>query len=1124
MAAQSSLDNEERNLLRIREQERRNQEAQQERENFNEHAPLFPEPYKRRKGDELSCRIEKMLGCYDETKELIDAKTNTQIHNISKSSVVVSSHQKPDCRKVEPRIPSINSSSGHHHRPRTTNKLIYGHVTKSYSTVRGNSQDLIAGEQQRKSKPMDINSKRSEEDGCAELSSSPSSISALSPLLSSLSSPVEPLSPLHSSHQIDSKLRAGQMLEKTQSNNILTSPVLNDIGSRDGLAPVTNLVTSSQSFPSSLPSSKANAMPQKPTAYVRPMDGQDQMPCQSPYIKDDEESYGNLADEKISKMEISSETLDPFSNEAHCVEEILKEMTHSWPPPISAIPTPSTAEPSKFRFHIKESQHVPSVKGSQKQYDYGTSSKLLPSSQQEKSMLEKDLQLSDSEDSDEVEDREKPRSFSAPPSILQSQTDTVFSAHSSSVESESSATDSTSDTESEDSSSDSEVNEHPKAPTPEPDPDIWQLRHYLNKVGPSTAPNENNNNVDHEQPSHWDSKGQGSLSPSPYESPKTLEPPIEKSPWTSQEEIQNKEPCIVSPKVNETVTARQTAGIKHPRKSLKLLVPEEPKFGLKVESEPAPYRPRDQPSKEKPSVKTKEKAKSSECKEPKAIISQHAEKKKHRSSHHGSSEKKCSSSILEKSRLSHSLPQCPSSVQVQSQSKANHRTNITHPAVVVREDLHRDKVLLPIGDNRLPPLSINHKTHSLVVKIELSLLSKVPCVAGKPSHLKSKKENSQHTASIKKIEPEKKLSQNHHKEHTKRKVEEGEKNVMHKKIKLETEAKSTSHKQLLTKRTPKESSENFHKKHYQEKPTSHAEHTDKKTEKLPQKRRSSESSPCRQLSTASSSKNTHKEPSSKHRKMEEKPSDHVKSSKGSKENNTNPFPVPSLPNGSVKPTRPQLKFEDGLHSPEHYMKEAKKLKHKADAMSDKIGKSFSYLDAAMFFIECGIAMESDVQAPKPAYTIIAETVDLIKFILKLKNFADSTAPAHEISFAVLCMRCQSVLYMAMFRYKKDTAIKYSRTLGEHFKNSSRAAQAPSPCIARSTGTPSPLSPTPSPASSVGSQPASIASSSGTSSSSIAIPQMIHHIASSYVNITSYVLYAYDIWEQADLLAKNNKGI
>lgn len=31
------------------------------------------------------------------------------------------------------------------------------------------------------------------------------------------------------------------------------------------------------------------------------------------------------------------------------------------------------------------------------------------------------------------------------------------------------------------------------------------------------------------------------------------------------------------------------------------------------------------------------------------------------------------------------------------------------------------------------------------------------------------------------------------------------------------------------------------------------------------------------------------------------------------------------------------------------------------------------------------------------------------------------------------MRCQSLLHMAMFRYKRDTAIKYSRILNDHFK-------------------------------------------------------------------------------------------
>lgn len=46
--------------------------------------------------------------------------------------------------------------------------------------------------------------------------------------------------------------------------------------------------------------------------------------------------------------------------------------------------------------------------------------------------------------------------------------------------------------------------------------------------------------------------------------------------------------------------------------------------------------------------------------------------------------------------------------------------------------------------------------------------------------------------------------------------------------------------------------------------------------------------------------------------------------------------------------------------------------------TDKTGKAFQYLDAALSFIEYGIAMESDASAPKSAYSIFADTIDLIK--------------------------------------------------------------------------------------------------------------------------------------------------
>ena len=54
------------------------------------------------------------------------------------------------------------------------------------------------------------------------------------------------------------------------------------------------------------------------------------------------------------------------------------------------------------------------------------------------------------------------------------------------------------------------------------------------------------------------------------------------------------------------------------------------------------------------------------------------------------------------------------------------------------------------------------------------------------------------------------------------------------------------------------------------------------------------------------------------------------------------------------------------------------MKHEADAMMDKTGKAFQYLDAALSFVEYGMALESNAVAPKPAYSIFADTIDLLK--------------------------------------------------------------------------------------------------------------------------------------------------
>nr|XP_028572514.1 AF4/FMR2 family member 1-like [Podarcis muralis] len=134
------------------------------------------------------------------------------------------------------------------------------------------------------------------------------SLLELSPLLSSLSSPVAPLSPLHSSQRVNS--RSLGSINKNHRQN--SSPSLELVAgtreneTQDSLnAPVAVAAQpSSQTFPASL-SSKTSAIQQKPTAYVRPMDGQDQAPDESPELKPlpeeyHEQSYGKIANVKTN--------------------------------------------------------------------------------------------------------------------------------------------------------------------------------------------------------------------------------------------------------------------------------------------------------------------------------------------------------------------------------------------------------------------------------------------------------------------------------------------------------------------------------------------------------------------------------------------------------------------------------------------------------------------------------------------------------------------------------------------------------------------------------------------------------------------------------------------------------
>ncbi|XP_005874153.1 PREDICTED: AF4/FMR2 family member 1 isoform X2 [Myotis brandtii] len=1175
-SSSNSLYNEDRNLLRIREKERRNQEAHQEKEAFSEKIPLFGEPYKTEKGDELSSRIQNMLGNYEEVKELLSTKSLA--HHLDASESRPGKPRYPLFPEKGSGVPPHSFHTRVHHQPGSTpasGPLPVGNMShnqkvtqprmepmpslhvKSYGAPDSQhlAQDRL-GQEGYSSSHRKNGDRRAEGDHCASTADSAPE-RELSPLLSSLPSPLPPLSPLHSNQQTLPRSQGSSKVHSSNNNNNnkgychakspkdLAVKIRDKETPKDSLVAVSSLGVAppqppSQSFPPPSLPSKSVAMQQKPTAYVRPMDGQDQAPSESPELKPLPEDYRQQTFEKtdlkvpakakLTKLKMPSQSVETYSNEVHCVEEILKEMTHSWPPPLTAIHTPSTAEPSKFPFPTKDSQHISSATQNQKQYD--TSSKTRPHSQQGTSMLEDDLQLSDSEDSENEQAPEKPPSTSAPPSAPQSLPEAAASAHSSGAESESTSdSDSSSDSESESSSSDSEENEPQDTPAPEPEPPTtnkWQLDNWLTKVSQPAAPPEALGSA---APPlrHPDGKGKGGDGTTSHEHSESKDPPPPKSSGRAprippEGSHTGKRSCQKSPAQQEP-PQRQTVGTKQPKKPVKASAPADSRASLQVESEPGlPHSSKDQPPKDKPKVKTKGRPRAGD-REPKPAVPTPSEKKKHRGGPPAptkarSGPEPTKDNVEDRSPEHLALVPLTHGQGPKHDSSSGGRTSGCRRAVVVQEDPGKDKLQVPLRDTKLlSPLRDTPPLQSLVVKITLDLLSWVPQPPGKGSRQK-KPEDKQPPAG-KKLDSEKRSSDNSSKLAKKRKGE-AERDHDSKKVRLEKEVKSqsssSSHKEASKTKTPRPS-EPSKKEMLPPTLVSSSSSSSQKPAKPTQKRPRREAHPCSQdpPKSASSTKGNHKDsPAPKRRKAEGKGSGSSTEQKGSSGDTANSFPVPSLPNGNSKPGKPPSKLDKQA---DLHMKEAKKLKQKAELMTDKVGKAFKYLEAVLSFIECGIAMESESpvskSASKSAFAVYSETEDLVKVIMSLKSFSDPAAPTQEKIFAVLCMRCQSILNMAMFRCKKERAIKYSRALNDHFQSPSKVTQAPSPCIARSTGAPSPLSPMPS-ASSVGSQ-ASAGSVGGSG-----IPANIQNMTSSYITITSHIFAAVDLWEQAEVLTRKNK--
>uniref|UniRef100_A0A8C7Q5A1 Uncharacterized protein n=1 Tax=Oncorhynchus mykiss TaxID=8022 RepID=A0A8C7Q5A1_ONCMY len=360
-----------RNLLRIQERERRNQGTFQEKEFYQETVPLFGEPYKTNKGDELSSRIQRMLGSYEDvnnpnTHQCLDSSFSKE-----PQSHVTTKYGRPSRSRDRAKPPFQNppqygaSQSQSGGPPRGSHsgqplKKIHGPSSSYTQSSLGLSQGQACPDpHQRKT----------------ELWPDLRECASLPPVLSALSPPADPLSPLHSSDPSDSEHQDSPLHPERHpasplhpdSHFPMVSPL--DDPQRDVPPPAIDGATlPSQTFPPPLASKPNLVMPQKPTAYVRPMDGQDQVTSESPDLKPSPEDFhGQSYHEPLPDLKSTRPSLSKLKIPSQSIELVLlagltplslcllQEMTHSWPPLLTAIQTPSTVEPSKFSFPVKVS-------------------------------------------------------------------------------------------------------------------------------------------------------------------------------------------------------------------------------------------------------------------------------------------------------------------------------------------------------------------------------------------------------------------------------------------------------------------------------------------------------------------------------------------------------------------------------------------------------------------------------------------------------------------------------------------------------------------------------------------------------------------------------------------------
>uniref|UniRef100_A0A8C9KVN5 ALF transcription elongation factor 3 n=1 Tax=Panthera tigris altaica TaxID=74533 RepID=A0A8C9KVN5_PANTA len=792
-----------------------------------------------------------------------------------------------------------------------------------------------------------------------------------------------------------------------------------------------------------------------------------------------------------------------------CVEEIIREMT--WLPPLSAVQAPGKVEPSKFPFPNKDSQLVSSGHNNPKKGDAEPESPDNGTSNT--SMLEDDLKLS----SDEEENEQVRFSFM----LLSFECDTALLTR-----------------WAEPASSNK-----------------WQLDKWLNKVNP------------HKPPILIQNESHGPESNQYYTPAKDEVQDCGKLPDGCQTSLREKDLKSTCKEEQRPRTANKAPGSKGEEQksppartsagdSANCHRPEEPAaadaLGASVVIPPEPTKTR--PCGNSRTSHRKELRSSVTCEKRRTRgLSRIVPKSKEFIETESSSSSSSSDSDLESEQEEYPLSKAQAVAAAAAASGSEQRLkeaansissgggprapvgsiNARTTSDIAKELEEQFYTLVPFGRNELlSPLKDSDEVRSLWVKIDLTLLSRIPehlpqepGVLNAPAAKDAESAQPSHPSDTpaEKALPKSKRKRKCDNEDDYREVKkaQGEKESSSRLTASANNTLSANHCSMNINSLAIPINKNEKMLRSPISPLSDASKHKYSSEDLTSSSRSNGNG----LFTSASSNKKHKAEN----QLQSHAGDLTKAAHNNSENvlhKSRPQTEPWSPgsNGHRDCKRQKLIFDDMPRSADYFMQEAKRMKHKADAMVEKFGKALNYAEAALSFIECGNAMEQGPMESKSPYTMYSETVELIRYAMRLKTHSGPNATPEDKQLAALCYRCLALLYWRMFRLKRDHAVKYSKALIDYFKNSSKAAQAPSPWGAsgKSTGTPSPMSPNPSPTSSVGSQGSLSNANTLSPSTIVSIPQRIHQMAANHVSITNSILHSYDYWEMADNLAKENR--